>query len=179
MSAIGALIRAFGVDGPCQGVIYLDLDSGHVLFHDFADGERCVYRISDETVDSIAGRYRAAYFDHFESAWRPDSTLTGTALTAARPQRARTTTSTSPPATHHDSAINPRVARLARVSRVKYRQGRERVARMTPEGRRVLRTKLMLSSWQRPLVRARCVPVTPRANGLLRALTDTRRPRKR
>jgi hypothetical protein len=66
----GAIIRAFGVDGPCQGVIYVDLDTGHVLFNDAADGERCVYRLRAETIDTIAGRYPAAYFDRFDWARR-------------------------------------------------------------------------------------------------------------
>jgi len=73
-----AIIRVYGVDGPCQGVIYLDLDSGdldtgRVLFNDIADAERCVYRISDETVHTTAGSYPAAYFDHFAPAQTPDN----------------------------------------------------------------------------------------------------------
>jgi hypothetical protein len=68
----GAIVRVFCVDGPCRGVTYVDLDTGHVLFSDVADAERCVYRICDgEMIDTIAGRYPAAYFDRFDWARRP------------------------------------------------------------------------------------------------------------
>ena len=65
----GVIIRAFCVDGPCQGLRYVNYDSGHVLFSDVADGDWCIYKISGETVDTIAGCYPAAYFDRYD--WPP------------------------------------------------------------------------------------------------------------
>ncbi len=63
----GAIMRVCCVDGPCQGLMYLDVDTGRVLFGDVPDADGCIYRISaDETIDTLAGRYPAAYFDHFD-----------------------------------------------------------------------------------------------------------------
>jgi hypothetical protein len=105
----GAIMRVFGVDGPCQGVIYLDFDSGHVVFNDTAEADRCVYRLSEETVDTIAGRYRAAYFDHFDSPRRgthrlsphrtatPSGVDTGPAAASPNPPTCCTRSTSSPP----------------------------------------------------------------------------------
>jgi hypothetical protein len=72
----GAIIRAFCVDGPCQGIRYVNYDTGHVLFSDVADGDWCVYKISDaETIDIIAGRYPAAYFDGYDWPQTPGGPL--------------------------------------------------------------------------------------------------------
>jgi hypothetical protein len=68
-----AILRAYGIDGPCQGVIYLDLATGRVLFNDTADAQRCIYRISDEKIHTTAGSYPAAYFDHYAPAQTPDN----------------------------------------------------------------------------------------------------------
>ena len=62
----GAIIRAFCVDGPCQRPRYVNHDSGHVSFSDVADGDSCIYKISRETIDTIAGRLPAAYFDRYD-----------------------------------------------------------------------------------------------------------------
>ena len=63
-----AIMRVCCVDGPRQGRTYLDLDAGRVLFGDVADNDGCIYRISaDETIDTLAGRSPAAYFDHREA----------------------------------------------------------------------------------------------------------------
>jgi hypothetical protein len=68
-----AILRAYGIDGPCQGVIYLDLGTGRVLFNDIADAKQCTHRISDETIHTAAGSYPAAYFDHYAPAQTPDN----------------------------------------------------------------------------------------------------------
>ena len=65
------IVRAFCVDGPCQGVQYVDLETGRVLFSDAADAEYCIYRVDPaETTSSIAGSFPAAYFDSFDAPWR-------------------------------------------------------------------------------------------------------------
>ena len=51
----GAIIRAFCVDGPRQGLRYLNHDSAHVVFSDVTDGDWCIYKISSETIDTIDG----------------------------------------------------------------------------------------------------------------------------
>ena len=71
----GAIIRAFCVDGPCQGLRYVNHDSGHVVFSDVTDGDWCIYKISGETVDTIAGRYPAAYFDRYDWPHTPGGPL--------------------------------------------------------------------------------------------------------
>jgi hypothetical protein len=72
----GAIIRVVCVDGPCQGLRHVNHDTGHVLFSDVADGEWCIYKISgDETVDTIAGRYPAAYFDRYDWPHMPGGPL--------------------------------------------------------------------------------------------------------
>jgi hypothetical protein len=60
-------MRVCCVDGPCQGLMYIDVDTGRVLFGDVPDTDGCIARISaDETIDTLAGRYPAAYFDHVD-----------------------------------------------------------------------------------------------------------------
>src|SRR6266704_514911 len=44
----GAIIRVFCVDGPCEGLRYLNPDTGRVLFSDVAEAERAVYKVRDE-----------------------------------------------------------------------------------------------------------------------------------
>ena len=57
-------MRVCCVDGPGQGLMYLDVDTGRVLFGGVAEAVGCIYRISaDETIDTLAGRYPAAYFE--------------------------------------------------------------------------------------------------------------------
>jgi hypothetical protein len=63
----GAIVRVFCVDGPCEGVQYVNLDTGRVLFSDRPDSARCVYRISvAEITSNVAGSLPAAYFDRFD-----------------------------------------------------------------------------------------------------------------
>ena len=60
----GAIARVFCVDGPCQGVQYVNLDTGRVLFSDRPDCAHSVYRISAEEITSnVAGSFPSAYFD--------------------------------------------------------------------------------------------------------------------
>ena len=60
----GAIARVFCVDGPCQGVQYVNLDNGRVLFSDCPDCARGVYRISlAEITSNVTGSFPAAYFD--------------------------------------------------------------------------------------------------------------------
>ena len=40
-----------------------------MLFSAVADGDWCIYKISGESVDTIAGCYPAAYFDRYD--WPP------------------------------------------------------------------------------------------------------------
>ena len=62
----GAIMRAFGVDGTVSG---RDLPRQRAcVVIDAADAHRCVYRLSDQVVPIMAGRYPAVYFDHFEWA---------------------------------------------------------------------------------------------------------------
>jgi hypothetical protein len=52
--------------------MYFDVDTGRVLFGDVPDAVGCIYRISaDETIDTLAGRYPAAYFDHVDWPRQP------------------------------------------------------------------------------------------------------------
>jgi hypothetical protein len=60
----GAIVRVFCVDGPCEGVQYLDLDTGRVLFSDRPDWAHSVYRLGAEVSPNAAGSFPAAYFDH-------------------------------------------------------------------------------------------------------------------
>jgi hypothetical protein len=63
----GAIVRVFCVDGPCQGVQYVNLDTGRVLFSDRPDRAHCVYRINaGEITSNVAGSFPAAYFDRFD-----------------------------------------------------------------------------------------------------------------
>jgi hypothetical protein len=63
----GAIVRVFCVDGPCEGVQYVNLDTGRVLFSDRPDSVRCVYRISaGEVTSNAAGSFPAAYFDRLD-----------------------------------------------------------------------------------------------------------------
>jgi hypothetical protein len=67
----GTILRVFCVDGPCQGVQLLDLDTGRVLFSDAIDAEYCIYRVNlAETSSTLAGSYPAAYFDSFDAPRR-------------------------------------------------------------------------------------------------------------
>ena len=67
----GAILRVFCVDGPCQGVQHVDLDTGRVLFSDAIDAEYCIYRVDlAETTSSLAGSFPAAYFDSFDAPRR-------------------------------------------------------------------------------------------------------------
>jgi hypothetical protein len=60
----GAIARVFCVDGPCQGVRYINLDTGRVLFSDWPDGAHGIYRISAEEITSnVVGSFPAAYLD--------------------------------------------------------------------------------------------------------------------
>ena len=62
------ITRVCCVDGPCQGLQYLNLDTGRIIFSDCPHDDRCVYRISvGESASTIAGSYPAAYFDGFGS----------------------------------------------------------------------------------------------------------------
>jgi hypothetical protein len=62
-----AIVRVFCVDGPCQGVQYVNLDTGRVLFSDRPDCAYSVYRISDaEITSNLAGALPAAYFDRYD-----------------------------------------------------------------------------------------------------------------
>jgi hypothetical protein len=63
----GAIARVFCVDGPCQGVQYVNLDTGRVLFSDRLDCARSVYRISAaEVTSNVAGSFPAAHFDRYD-----------------------------------------------------------------------------------------------------------------
>ena len=63
----GAIARVFCVDGPCQGVQYVNLDTGRVLFSDQPDCAYSVYRISPaEITSNVAGSFPAAYFDRYD-----------------------------------------------------------------------------------------------------------------
>jgi hypothetical protein len=60
-------VRVFCVDGPCQGVQYVNLDTGRVLFSDRPDCAHSVYWISaGEVTSNVAGSFPAAYFDRFD-----------------------------------------------------------------------------------------------------------------
>ena len=39
-------MRAYCVDEPCPGLMYLDVDTARVLFSDIPDAAGCIYRIS-------------------------------------------------------------------------------------------------------------------------------------
>jgi hypothetical protein len=63
----GAILRVFCVDGPCEGVQYVNLDTGRVLFSDRPGSARCVYRNSaGEITSNVAGSFPATYFDRFD-----------------------------------------------------------------------------------------------------------------
>ena len=63
----GSIIRVFCVDGPCEGLRYLNPDTGRVLFSDVADADRAVYKLSEgETSGTIFGTYPTAHFDRFD-----------------------------------------------------------------------------------------------------------------
>jgi len=63
----GAIARVFCVDGPCQGVQYVNLDAGRVLFSDRPDCAHSVYRISAaEITSNVAGSFPAACFDRYD-----------------------------------------------------------------------------------------------------------------
>jgi hypothetical protein len=63
----GVIVRVCCVDGPCQGVQYLNLDTGRVLFSDRPDCAHSVYRISAAGITSnVAGSFPAAYFDRHD-----------------------------------------------------------------------------------------------------------------
>jgi hypothetical protein len=69
--SLGTIIRVFGVDGLCEGLHYMDLDTGRVLFSDIPLADHCVYRVSlQESTSTIAGSYAAAYFDRFDASGR-------------------------------------------------------------------------------------------------------------
>lgn len=64
------IIRAFCVDGPCQGLNYIDAKTGRVLFSPARAGKWCVYQIKhDQRIDS----YPVAYFDRLDKPERPRS----------------------------------------------------------------------------------------------------------
>ena len=60
-------MRVFCVDGPRQGVQYVNLDTGRLLFSDRPDCTHSIYRISAaEITSNVAGSFPAAYFDRFD-----------------------------------------------------------------------------------------------------------------
>ena len=66
-SSSGAIVRVFCVDGPCQGLHYVNLDTGRVLFSDVPDSHLCVYRISiGSTASTEAGSYPTAYLERLD-----------------------------------------------------------------------------------------------------------------
>jgi hypothetical protein len=66
-SSSGAIIRVFCVDGPCEGLHYVNLDTGRVLFSDVPDSPRCVYRVSiGQTTSTEAGPCPVAYLERLD-----------------------------------------------------------------------------------------------------------------
>jgi hypothetical protein len=62
----GAIVRVLCVDGPCQGLQYLNPQTGRIVHSDVADGAWCIYRVSaGEMASTVAGSFPAAYFDRF------------------------------------------------------------------------------------------------------------------
>ena len=57
------------------------------MFSAVADGDWCIYKISGESVDTIAGCYPAAYYDRYDCPPMPGGPLSTSpaGITAARP----------------------------------------------------------------------------------------------
>lgn len=67
----GEIVCVLCVDGPCQGLQYLNPHSGRVVHSDVTDGTSCIYRVSaGETATTVVGSFPAAYFDRFDPPGR-------------------------------------------------------------------------------------------------------------
>ena len=60
----GAIIRVVCDDGPCEGLQYVDADTGRILFNDSPEAASCIYLI-DKQPGYTHSSLPHAHLDHF------------------------------------------------------------------------------------------------------------------
>ena len=70
MTQAGTIIRVYCVDGPCQGLQYLDANTRRILFRDEHDGQQHIYRLNQSSGTATGSDYPHASYQHSEPANR-------------------------------------------------------------------------------------------------------------